>query len=1142
MDCLASIGGYAKARPVKGTAFTFQEKRYVFQPLPSGSVRENRVHFPPAIMGSIAHSRTVLYTVLKVADPGTYEVRPEHWQQTLMYDRTAQDVGEAKGGSGQRKWTCAQAYLNGQLLRRGNRVRLAAGLYSFLIPMTWLGSHLSPPAPHLVSVDGDKVAAATQPAAGTQKAGTKPEVVEKGRPGPVRTPARSGAAIVVGGDTDDLRALYREGYAVVCGHVAEKGDVDKMRRSFLAEGLSGPVSVVPIRRGRLPYIDNLVDLVVIYKPDLVPLAEALRVVRPGGKVRTRHGDAWKETAKPVPAETDEWTHHRYDAGGSLCSSDARVGPPTGVQWISGPGWEHYRIVSAKGRVFRVGHFSQAGYVGRGGMTHVYLLAQNAYNGQMLWLRSPQQAVGLRAMYIPVVAEGDRVFALWPTEKGMAVVAFDGATGRPVHTYGDIVEEHRFDFVVEDYHLITSDGRCFDAGTGRRIWRKADVRTPSGGTVLAADGVAVCELQGGGVLGIDLKTGGTLWREAGVREALACRDGILITRRPLVQTGGKAIIRKSRKEPPMEIVALSLRTGKEKWRIPAPKGQLHFGRGHWWFGCREVDPSTGETLGEAAPPPFGGRCVKPYKATARFRTDFANYTDFDTGILRGVPHLRFSCHVGSVPANGLVYFNAGHCNCYDFINFNRTVCARSRDLAWDKQDPIDTAGRLEKGPAYAETTDDGRRTTAPGESHDWSTYRHDAQRTGRAAGTLSERLVEQWATEVVPPDSRQLWERQFEQHMPPLTAPVVAGGRLFVAAPASHVVHALDAKSGKKLWTFITGGAIDHPPTIVRASDPNASGTDTRNLKPGTYLCLFGCRDGWVYCLRAKQGDLVWRFRAAPIDNRVLVHGRLESEWPVHGSVLVHDGLAFAVAGWHTGFDGGLRVCAINPMTGDLKWESRTPRQAGPMGRSASGFRVGFLTAQGTGHVRLGPYAFETRTGKRLHAKQILGADTAQVVVCGRQVTDTPRNVPIRFLPAQPLLGPRRGRRTGGFLAVADDKRHYAAEPHEIFAAPRGGPPGNLPRIRLGNKIFVHAKAVWRHRTGAPYQKGLLLAGNRLYAAVERGRLGGVRCELLVLDAESGKKVKNIPLDTPPVFDGLIAANGRLYMSTEEGSVRCLGTP
>ena len=53
---------------------------------------------------------------------------------------------------------------------------------------------------------------------------------------------------------------------------------------------------------------------------------------------------------------------------------------------------------------------------------------------------------------------------------------------------------------------------------------------------------------------------------------------------------------------------------------------------------------------------------------------------------------------------------------------------------------------------------------------------------------------------------------------------------------------------------------------------------------------------------------------------------------------------------------------------------------------------------------------------------------------------------------------------------------------------------------------------------------------------------GVQGGLLwVLSATDGKKLAECRLDAPPVFDGLAVARGRLYASTTDGKVRCLGT-
>ena len=45
--------------------------------------------------------------------------------------------------------------------------------------------------------------------------------------------------------------------------------------------------------------------------------------------------------------------------------------------------------------------------------------------------------------------------------------------------------------------------------------------------------------------------------------------------------------------------------------------------------------------------------------------------------------------------------------------------------------------------------------------------------------------------------------------------------------------------------------------------------------------------------------------------------------------------------------------------------------------------------------------------------------------------------------------------------------------------------------------------------------------------------------LLVTSAADGKELARYKLDSSPVFDGMAAAYGRLYMATEDGSVLCL---
>ena len=106
--------------------------------------------------------------------------------------------------------------------------------------------------------------------------------------------------------------------------------------------------------------------------------------------------------------------------------------------------------------------------------------------------------------------------------------------------------------------------------------------------------------------------------------------------------------------------------------------------------------------------------------------------------------------------------------------------------------------------------------------------------------------------------------------------VAADGKLFLASIDEHTVYALEAESGKILWNYTAGGRVDSPPTIYHG------------------CVLFGSSDGWVYCLDVSNGELVWRFRAAPLNQRHVAYGQVESAWPVHGSVLVQDGIVYCI--------------------------------------------------------------------------------------------------------------------------------------------------------------------------------------------------------------------------------------------------------
>jgi len=149
----------------------------------------------------------------------------------------------------------------------------------------------------------------------------------------------------------------------------------------------------------------------------------------------------------------------------------------------------------------------------------------------------------------------------------------------------------------------------------------------------------------------------------------------------------------------------------------------------------------------------------------------------------------------------------------------------------------------------------------------------------------------------------------------ITASVVGGDTVYVAARDSHALYALDCGNGKAKWEFRRGAGIYSPPTVA-----------------GKTL-YFGCRDGWVDALMKESGELAWKFRVVKSDRENSVCGQLESVWPVHGSVLCLDGAIYFAAGRSSNLDDGLYICKLDGKTGMKRMEkkiwSRDPTSSRP---------------------------------------------------------------------------------------------------------------------------------------------------------------------------------------------------------------------
>ena len=455
----------------------------------------------------------------------------------------------------------------------------------------------------------------------------------------------------------------------------------------------------------------------------------------------------------------------------------------------------------------------------------------------------------------------------------------------------------------------------EASTGKVLWRHESAVVPL--SLAVSDGRAVFH-DGSLVHCLDAKTGLEMWRSAPVpmvsrimsffAPTMVVREGVVLfaggEESGLVKSTGGATKSDT-------LTALDAATGKVLWTAKHPPSgysspeDLFVTGGLVWSGGVSNGNLPGVFTGrrlrtgevvrsfEAADVDtywFHHRCHRG-KATDDFlmvsRTGI-EFVDPKTGHWDINHWTRGGCLYGIMPANGLVYAPPHACACYPeskTFGFNAMAAGMPKSLE------IEAPKRLEKGPSFAESSGGKPADDSPipqsqvrnPQSADWPTYRHDAARSGASPGHVADSLAEAWATEL----------------RGRLSSVTVADGTLFVAEVDRHSVHALDASTGRRKWSFVAGGRVDSPPTIHGG------------------LAVFGCVDGFIYCVRVADGQLAWRFRAAPADERIMAFEQIESRWPLHGSVLVHDGDLYAIAGRSLFLDGGLRLCRLDAVTGRL---------------------------------------------------------------------------------------------------------------------------------------------------------------------------------------------------------------------------------
>ncbi|MHC4396307.1 MAG: outer membrane protein assembly factor BamB family protein [Planctomycetota bacterium] len=1046
----------------------------------------------------------------------------------------------------------------------------------------------------------------------------------------LRTTAIKGGLVVhLGcGNGKLTAALCASDSYIVHGLDTDAKNIELARKHIQSLNLYGKVSVDQLTTNRLPYIDNLVNLVVAEDLGEISMSEVMRVLAPNGIAYINKGANWTKTVKPRPKEIDEWTHYLHDAGGNAVAHDSVVGPPRRMQWLGSPGYARHHdrmssvsaVVSAGERIFYI--LDEASPASILLPPKWSLIARDAFNGTILWKRRigkwhthlwPLKS-GPAQLPRRLVAVGDSVYVTLSLDGPLTKI--DAATGKTIRTYEhtkaaeEIILYDGILFLLvnkqakePDFANLEKIKHAYSAkfwdeaprqimavhpDTGEVLWTAEQQVLP---VTLAAGRNGIFFHNGQSVVCLDRSTGDQLWQSEPVARTEIIRSfysPILVSYEDVVLfSGGETAGNQTGSwytSGQDTMTALSAKTGEVLWKAYHPPsgyrspedllvadglvwtGETTSGRVEGIFTGR--DPYTGEVKSQFKPDIetywFHHRCYRG-KATDKYLLMSRAGTEFlDIRKKKWIPHhwARGACLYGVMPANGLVYNPPHPCACYleaKTYGFNVLAPAAAEPRIPEN---VTAETRLKKGPAY--TT----HITAKATEDQWPTYRHDTARSGAASTTVSASLKRKWQTSIGAK----------------LTSPVIAEDKLFVASPDTHTVYTLDAASGNRLWQYTAGGRVDSPPTIYQGR------------------VLFGSADGCVYCLRASDGLLVWRFRAAPIDQRMMSFEQLESVWPVHGSVLIQDHILYCVAGRSMFLDGGLRLLRLEPKTGRLLSETLLDDRDRATGKDLQDY-VSWLNMptalpdilSSDGHLvymRSQPFNLD---GSRLPLEKFprgkdadRGAPTA---------TQRPEHAhlfsPTGFLDdswwhrTYWLYGSKyvsgwcgyylAGQTApAGRILVFDDSKVYGfgRKPqyykwttpieHQLFAADRLLPaPDENSTDKDGSKKKFFVNHHWTKDLPL-FARAMVNAGRTLFvagpadiideqqafkqiddpkvwqnlteqAAVFNGKKGAL---LLALSADDGEKLAQYNLDNLPVFDGMAAASGRLYITAANGKISC----
>ncbi|NQT14373.1 MAG: PQQ-binding-like beta-propeller repeat protein [Planctomycetes bacterium] len=796
----------------------------------------------------------------------------------------------------------------------------------------------------------------------------------------------------------------------------------------------------------------------------------------------------------------------------------------------------------------------------------------------------------------LVAEEDRLFVTLGYDA--PVSALDAATGETLTTYDDTdgTQEIR----IHQGILVLRKGgnlvRAIDAKTGKTLWETTGkIQSLS----LALQGDRVFYQDGPSLLSRRLGDGEELWRAPSKRPVsllLAHEDRLLLLSGPAIH----AVSSKTGKS--LWTVNAGIRRRElfvangQLWHW---EGDRIVGR-DLETGAVSTRPDTDDVF----TPGHHLRCyqtkaTKNFLITPNRGIEFVSVTG-----AANTQHdwVRGPCRYGVMPSNGLLYAGPDPCFCYPGVKltgFNALAPKRNEGRAVRGEEA--TTPRLQRGPAYQQNTVH-HSSFIVHPSGDWPTYRHDPRRTGATSSEVPARVVRRWrvplAGRPTPPvvsgdhlyvaardhhrlyaldvdDGRELWRFTAAGR---IDSPPSVCGKLVLFGCADGHVYCLRASDGALVWRF---RAAPSPQRIVAFGQLESPWRVHGNvlIDRGVAYCTAGRSsylDGGIrlFGLDPKTGNVLheacidtWARTRKDAENKPFIpayhmEGALSDILVSQGDSIYLGQVRFDRALVQQEVPYILADANDKTVPMDLSNQPFVAPDAEPdndyethqrdwLERTQAGLLRELRQKHGShnmGDRNIGLHVFSTagflddtwfnRTFWTYSATwpgfylAHRAAKTGQLLVVGPEKTFAVQAFPSRNLQS-PLFTPGEK----GYLLFADRNDNQPVLDYRTRGTTKGWGFTRMEPPEWHDWVPVRIRAM------VLAKRRLFVAGppdvvdpDDLMGAFE-GRKGAV---LRTHSAADGKTLAQLDLDAPPVFDGLIAAGGRLFMSTTDGHVVCYG--